>query len=68
VTGFTTLASQLVPKQLGLLRELVPKAALVAFLVNPNSPDTPSVTSGRALKEGYVDLADVRPCINVSGL
>ena len=44
VTGFTSLASQVVPKQLGLLRELVPKAALVAFLVNPNSPDTPSVT------------------------
>jgi putative tryptophan/tyrosine transport system substrate-binding protein len=44
VTGFTSLASQLVPKQLGLLLELVPKAALVAFLVNPNSPETPSVT------------------------
>jgi putative ABC transport system substrate-binding protein len=43
VTGFTSLASQLVPKQLGLLLELVPKAALVALLVNPNSPETPSV-------------------------
>jgi putative tryptophan/tyrosine transport system substrate-binding protein len=43
VTGFTSLANQLVPKQLGLLLELVPKAALVAFLVNPNSPETPSV-------------------------
>jgi putative tryptophan/tyrosine transport system substrate-binding protein len=44
VTGFTSLATQLVPKQLGLLREVVPKAALVAFLVNPSSPETPSVT------------------------
>jgi hypothetical protein len=28
---------------------------------------TPNVWSGRALQEGFVDLADVRSCINVSG-
>ena len=27
----------------------------------------PHVWSGRALQEGFVDLADVRSCINVSG-
>jgi hypothetical protein len=27
----------------------------------------PNVWSGRALQEGFVDLADVRSCINVSG-
>jgi hypothetical protein len=27
----------------------------------------PDVWSGRALQEGFVDLADVRSCINVSG-
>jgi hypothetical protein len=27
----------------------------------------PYVWSGRALQEGFVDLADVRSCINVSG-
>jgi ABC-type uncharacterized transport system substrate-binding protein len=44
VTGFTSLATELVPKQLSFLRELLPKAALVAFLVNSASPDNPSVT------------------------
>jgi hypothetical protein len=28
----------------------------------------PNVWSGRALQEDFVDLADVRSCINVSGL
>ena len=44
MTGFTSLASELVPKQLGPLREVVPKAALVGLLVNPNNPDAASVT------------------------
>ena len=30
--------------------------------------DHPNVWSGRALQEVFVDLADVRSCINVSGL
>jgi hypothetical protein len=28
----------------------------------------PNVWSGRALQEDFVDLSDVRSCINVSGL
>jgi putative tryptophan/tyrosine transport system substrate-binding protein len=37
VTGVTQLAVELLPKQLELLREMVPAAAIVAFLVNPTS-------------------------------
>jgi putative tryptophan/tyrosine transport system substrate-binding protein len=37
-TGVNVLAGELGPKRLGLLRELVPNAKTVAFLVNPRSP------------------------------
>src|SRR5262245_20907261 len=36
LTGVTSLLEQLGAKQLGLVRELVPKAAAIAMLVNPN--------------------------------
>jgi putative tryptophan/tyrosine transport system substrate-binding protein len=38
VTGISFLTSELIPKRLELLRELVPDAAAVALLVNPNTP------------------------------
>jgi putative ABC transport system substrate-binding protein len=38
ITGVTFLSAQLYQKQLGLLREIVPKAALLGVLVNPNNP------------------------------
>jgi putative tryptophan/tyrosine transport system substrate-binding protein len=38
LTGTTTFAGALVAKQLGLLRELVPNAGLIAILANPNEP------------------------------
>ena len=38
-TGVTVLSAALWPKRLGLLRELVPPASLVALLVNPNDPN-----------------------------
>lgn len=37
VTGVVSLNKILVPKQLELLHELVPKAHVIAFLVNPNN-------------------------------
>jgi putative ABC transport system substrate-binding protein len=37
-TGVNVLAGDLGPKRLGLLHELMPKAASVAILVNPSSP------------------------------
>ena len=39
-TGVSLLAFTLIAKQLELLCELVPTAATVAFLVNPNNPNT----------------------------
>jgi putative tryptophan/tyrosine transport system substrate-binding protein len=40
LTGMTLLTSSLGAKRVGLLRELIPKADLIALLVNPNSPDS----------------------------
>jgi ABC-type uncharacterized transport system substrate-binding protein len=43
LTGVTGFASELVPKRLELLSELVPQAGVVALLVNPNSPNAEHV-------------------------
>jgi putative ABC transport system substrate-binding protein len=37
-TGFTLLTNQLEPKRLGLLRQFLPHAAIIGFLVNPGFP------------------------------
>ena len=39
ITGVNTLSPELEPKRLGLLRELVPQAAIIALLLNPTTPD-----------------------------
>src|SRR5262245_40446470 len=39
-TGVTYFASELGPKRLELLRELVPQATTIAYLVNPAGPNT----------------------------
>jgi len=39
-TGVTSLFGGLAAKQVGLLRELVPGAILIAFLINPSNPIT----------------------------
>jgi hypothetical protein len=38
VTGVTNIDTELVPKRLELLRELIPTANIIALLVNPTSP------------------------------
>ena len=38
VTGITNVGAELGTKRLGLLRELIPRAALIAVLVNPTNP------------------------------
>ncbi|MET3838573.1 ABC transporter substrate-binding protein [Bradyrhizobium sp. OAE829] len=38
-TGMTIISADLAPKRLGLLRELVPNAAALAALTNPNTPE-----------------------------
>jgi ABC-type uncharacterized transport system substrate-binding protein len=40
VTGVTTLFGGIAAKQIGLLRELVPTATLIGYLVNPANPIT----------------------------
>jgi putative ABC transport system substrate-binding protein len=40
-TGISVLNNELGPKRLGLLREILPKPGLIAFVVNPNSTSTP---------------------------
>jgi putative ABC transport system substrate-binding protein len=40
ITGVTFLVAGLGAKRLDLLRQLVPKATLIAMLVNPGNPDT----------------------------
>jgi len=38
VTGVAQLSSELVPKRLGLLHDLIPTATIIGLLVNPNDP------------------------------
>ena len=45
VTGAYSLSSELGTKQLGLLRELVPAASMIALLVNPNTPGADPVSN-----------------------
>ena len=40
-TGVSIFTVELGPKRLGLVRELLPKSSLIAFVVNPNSGATP---------------------------
>jgi putative ABC transport system substrate-binding protein len=42
VTGVRVVTTELVPKRLGLLHELVPNATVIALLVNPDSPSAKS--------------------------
>jgi putative ABC transport system substrate-binding protein len=49
VTGVNVIFTELVPKRLELLHELVPKATRIAALVNPNYPDV--VLQRRELQE-----------------
>jgi putative ABC transport system substrate-binding protein len=44
ITGVAFLLSELAPKQVELLHQLVPKAAVIGFLVDPNDPVTESDT------------------------
>src|SRR5450631_804780 len=48
VTGYTVLTSEMEPKQLGMLRDLVPGAAAIGVLLNPNFP--PSAGQLQALE------------------
>ena len=45
MTGVTNINTELAPKRLELLRELVPTANVIALLVNPTSPDITKTVS-----------------------
>jgi putative ABC transport system substrate-binding protein len=44
ITGFTRLTVELGPKRLEILRELVPTAKVIAFLVNTTNPNAAGIT------------------------
>src|SRR5438045_2419966 len=47
LTGFSILSSELTPKRLELVSELVPQARVIALLVNPNSPSAERLIAHR---------------------
>jgi putative ABC transport system substrate-binding protein len=67
VTGVSYLSAALEAKRLELLRELVPRVALVAVLANPNFPDTETQVrdvqaAARVISQQLVVLNDLPPC------
>ena len=56
LTGVTTLNIEVGPKQLQLLHELAPSAAIIAALVNPNSPGAEVQTRDLPLVAGALGL------------
>jgi putative ABC transport system substrate-binding protein len=46
ITGVTDLTTELGPKQLELLHELVPSASRIALLVNPTNPNAETLSKG----------------------
>jgi putative ABC transport system substrate-binding protein len=62
VTGVVSLGKILVPKQFELLHELVPKAEVIAFLVNPNNGvakfDTEDVREAARVKRIQLQIVE----------
>jgi putative ABC transport system substrate-binding protein len=62
ITGVTFMASELGPKRLGLLKDLVPDAARYALLVDPKAPQTDSI-----IAESRAAAANTGKAIEVFG-
>ncbi len=56
VTGVSYMAEELAPKRLGLLHELLPKAANLAVLVNPTNPNSESAVQELQAAAGSMGL------------
>ncbi len=56
ITGVTTFGSEILSKQLEMLRELVPKARAIAMLVNPKNP---THLVGKAPWQNFADAIGV---------
>src|SRR5262249_11984473 len=60
-TGFTNIVTELMPKLVELLTEMVPQAKLIALLVNPSNPNAGGVIQGsRTHKRGAACRAECR--------
>ena len=59
ITGMSNFANELWAKNVQLLKELVPAAAVIGYLVNPASPNAESYLKGAAAASG-VTGADIR--------
>jgi putative ABC transport system substrate-binding protein len=46
ITGVSFMSTELAPRRLGLLNELIPQAALYAVLINPKAPSSESTITG----------------------
>jgi putative ABC transport system substrate-binding protein len=64
VTGISTLGVELMPKRFQLLAELVPRAEVIALLVNPNSADAERQT--REVQEAARDKQVQLPVVAAS--
>jgi len=56
ITGFSNIASEIVPKQLGLIKELVPAATRVAILWSGNPPERIGTREAEAARAVGVTL------------
>ena len=65
LTGIVTLSSELAPKQLQLLHELIPNAAAFGVLVDPTFPGTPSLISDLQTAARTLRLQLVRTACSV---
>jgi putative ABC transport system substrate-binding protein len=54
ITGTTSLAGELAPKRLELMREIVPNGRAMAFLINPTNPALMSATTKEAEVAAHV--------------
>ena len=63
-TGYTLLTSELEPKRLGLLRDLLPNAGVIAVLINPNFP--PAVGQLAALEKAALVTSQRLSVFNAS--
>src|SRR6266568_9492466 len=56
LTGVSILNVELGPKRLQLLHEVVPTAAIMALIINPNKPNAASETRGLQAAAGALGL------------
>jgi putative ABC transport system substrate-binding protein len=66
LTGVSVLNSELTPKRLELLHELVPTATVIAFLVNPTNPDSNPSAANESFQAGARSLGLQLPVVQAS--